>query len=109
MTSHQNPPELLPAGDSPAWGRLTKSQEQENIIINRPARSTYPRDKSVLTSAATPHHNTPFTIVLPPRTHCASVLKIDDDGVKCCLRGVGCASTKRDEFARLWASQTLKC
>jgi hypothetical protein len=47
---------LLPAGDSPAWGRLTKSQEQEKIIINRPDRSTYPPDKSVLTSAATPRH-----------------------------------------------------
>jgi hypothetical protein len=30
------------------------SQEQENIIINRPGRSTYPQEKSVLTSAATP-------------------------------------------------------
>jgi hypothetical protein len=35
---------------------LTKSQEQENIIINRPGRSTYPQEKSVLTSAATPPH-----------------------------------------------------
>jgi hypothetical protein len=33
---------------------LTKSQDQENIIINRPGRSTYPQDKSVLTSEATP-------------------------------------------------------
>jgi hypothetical protein len=39
------------AGDCSAWRRLTKSQEQENIISNRPGRSTYPQENSVLTSA----------------------------------------------------------
>jgi len=33
---------------------LTKIEEQETIIINRPGRSTYPEQKSVLTSGATP-------------------------------------------------------
>jgi hypothetical protein len=56
MSSHQNPQSFSrKAGDCPAWRRLTKSQDQENIIINRPGRSTYPQEKSVLTSAATPH------------------------------------------------------
>jgi ornithine cyclodeaminase/alanine dehydrogenase-like protein (mu-crystallin family) len=55
MPSHQNPQSSSrKAGDCPAWRRLTKSQDQENIIINRPGRSTYPQEKSVQTSAATP-------------------------------------------------------
>src|SRR5579859_6606124 len=33
---------------------LTKSEDQETIIINRPDRSTYPDRESVLTSGATP-------------------------------------------------------
>jgi hypothetical protein len=33
---------------------LTKTEEEETIIINRPDRSTYPEEKSVLRSGATP-------------------------------------------------------
>ena len=55
MPSHQNPQSFSrKAGDCPACRRLTKSQDQESIIINRPGRSTHPQEKSVLTSAATP-------------------------------------------------------
>jgi len=51
-------PELLPSrGRVTALRRrrLTKTEEEETIIINRPGRSTYPEQKSVLTSGATPH------------------------------------------------------
>jgi hypothetical protein len=49
---------LLP----PLWGgrlhcggrRLTRNEEEERIIINRPDESTYPEEKSVSTSGATP-------------------------------------------------------
>lgn len=34
---------------------LTKNEEQETIIINRSGRFTYPEEKSVQTSGATPH------------------------------------------------------
>jgi hypothetical protein len=34
--------------------RLTKTEEEESIIINRPDRSTYPEEESVLRSGATP-------------------------------------------------------
>ena len=51
-------PELLPPlrGVRLRCGgrQLTKTEEQETIIINRPGRSTYPEQKSVLTSGATP-------------------------------------------------------
>src|SRR5579872_1680537 len=49
-------PELLPAAlaDCPTCRELTKSEEEETIIINRPGTSTYPEEKSVLTSGATP-------------------------------------------------------
>ncbi len=45
-----------PSGVRPPCGgrRLTKTEEEETIIINRPNRSTYPEQKSVLTSGATP-------------------------------------------------------
>ena len=44
-----------PAGQTALLGsRLTKSEEEETIIINRPDRSTYLQEKSVLTSGATP-------------------------------------------------------
>jgi len=33
---------------------LTTSEDEETITINRPGRSTYPEEKSVLTSGATP-------------------------------------------------------
>jgi RHS repeat-associated protein len=54
-TTLQNP-ELLPSApaDCPTCRGLTKSKEEETIIINRPGRSTYPDEKSVLTSEATP-------------------------------------------------------
>ena len=57
-TALQNP-ELLPpaAGDCTAGRRLTKSEEEETIIINRPGESTYPEEKSVLTSGATPDYD----------------------------------------------------
>jgi uncharacterized protein YdeI (YjbR/CyaY-like superfamily) len=35
---------------------LTKSEEKDTIIINRSGRSTYPEEKSVQTSGATPVH-----------------------------------------------------
>ena len=53
----KNPePELLPptAGDCAAGRGLTKSEDKETIIINRPGRSTYPEEEFVLTSGATP-------------------------------------------------------
>jgi hypothetical protein len=48
-------PELLPpaAGDCAAGRGLTKSEEEETIIINRSGRSTHPEEKSVQTSGAT--------------------------------------------------------
>jgi len=54
----QNPElqELLPlaGADCPARRRLTKTKEEETIIINRSGRSTYPEEKSVSRSGATP-------------------------------------------------------
>ena len=35
---------------------MTKTKEEETIIINRPDRSTYPEQKSVSRSGATPVH-----------------------------------------------------
>src|ERR1700681_1345784 len=48
--------ELLPlnAADRASPRPLTKIQDEENITIHRSARSTYPEEKSVLTSGATP-------------------------------------------------------
>jgi len=43
------------ARDCAAGRGLTKSEDEETIIINRPDRSTYPDEKSVLTSGATPY------------------------------------------------------
>lgn len=56
MTPHQNIPEHLPpaAADCATVVRLKKIREEEkSSIINRPARSTYPKKKSVSTSGAT--------------------------------------------------------
>src|SRR5450631_768614 len=53
----KNPEELLPASpaDRGSGIRLIKSEDRKkDEIINRPGRSTYPREKSVLTSGATP-------------------------------------------------------
>lgn len=51
----QNPELLTPsASGCAARRRLTKSEEKETIIINRSGRSTYPEEKSVQTSGATP-------------------------------------------------------
>jgi len=50
-------PELLPpfgCETAPRDRRLTKTREEETIIINRPDGSTYPEEKSVLRSEATP-------------------------------------------------------
>jgi hypothetical protein len=33
---------------------LTKNEDEETMTINLPGRSTYPEEKSVLTSGATP-------------------------------------------------------
>src|ERR1019366_5154364 len=56
----KNPEELLPASpaDRGSGIRLIKSEDRKkDDIINRPGRSTYPREKSVLTSGATcPRH-----------------------------------------------------
>src|SRR5450755_636603 len=53
----KNPEELLPASpaDRGSGIRLIQSEDRKkDDIINRPGRSTYPREKSVLTSGATP-------------------------------------------------------
>src|ERR1700722_13354820 len=49
-------PEPLPpaAADCAAGLRLNKSDEKDSMITNRPARSTYPKENSVITSGATP-------------------------------------------------------
>jgi hypothetical protein len=49
-------PELLPlnAADCACSRLLTKNEDEETITINHPGRSTYPEEKSVLTSGATP-------------------------------------------------------
>src|ERR1017187_5215009 len=55
----KNPEELLPASpaDRGSGIRLIKSEDRKkDDIINRPGRSTYPREKSVLTSGATPQY-----------------------------------------------------
>jgi hypothetical protein len=53
----KNPePELLPpfGRETALWGRrLTKTKEEESII-NRPDKSTYPQEKAVSRSGATP-------------------------------------------------------
>src|ERR1035441_8376953 len=52
----KNPEELLPASpaDRGSGIRLIKSEDRKkDDILNRPGRSTYPREKSVLTSGAT--------------------------------------------------------
>ena len=52
----KNPEELLPpaAADYVSGIRLTKSEDRKRSdIINRPGRSTYPNEKSVLRSEAT--------------------------------------------------------
>ena len=48
--------ELLPlnAANCACSRPLTKNGDEETITINRPGRSTYPEEKSVLTSGATP-------------------------------------------------------
>jgi hypothetical protein len=47
-----------PSGVRPHCGgrRLTRTEEEQTIIINRSDRSTYPDRKSVLTSGATPDY-----------------------------------------------------
>jgi hypothetical protein len=53
----KHPAELLPpaAADCLSGIRLTQSKDgQDDDIINRPGRSTYLEEKSVLTSGATP-------------------------------------------------------
>jgi hypothetical protein len=49
-------PELLPlnAADCACSRPLTKIQDEETITINPTGRSTYPEEKSVLTSGTTP-------------------------------------------------------
>ena len=44
----------LNAADCACSRPLTKNEDEETITINRPGRSTYPEEKSVLTSGATP-------------------------------------------------------
>jgi hypothetical protein len=57
---------LLPFGHETALRqrRLTKTEEEETIIINRPDRSTYPEEKSVSRSGATPVFSTPSALLL---------------------------------------------
>jgi hypothetical protein len=57
FSSPRSHAELLPpfGCETAPWGRaLTKTEENETIIINRSDRSTYPDQKSVLRSGATP-------------------------------------------------------
>ena len=42
---------------------LTKTEEEETIIINRPDRSTYAEEKSVLRSGATPQMCRQFSLL----------------------------------------------
>ena|SRR3990167_1389164 len=61
----KNPDELLPAApaDRGSGIRLTKRENgKEDDIINRPGRSTYLEEKSVLTSGATSHDQRPFSL-----------------------------------------------
>jgi hypothetical protein len=51
----QNPELLTPAASGCAARRRLKSEEKDTIIINRSGRSTYPEEKSVQTSGATPY------------------------------------------------------
>jgi hypothetical protein len=53
---NSSPEELLPpaAADRLSARRLTRTKDDETIIINRSGRSTYPDEKSVQTSGATP-------------------------------------------------------
>jgi len=58
VTAPKPQPELLPPFGRETALRvrgLTKTEEEETIIINRSDRSTYPDEKSVLRSGATPH------------------------------------------------------
>ena len=56
MPKRQTEELLTPtASDRGTRSRLTKTKDAEKIIINRQGRSTYPEEKSVLTSGATPH------------------------------------------------------
>ncbi len=63
MPHNRKTEELLPAtpADRGTRRRLTRTKEQETIIINRSGRSTHPEEKSVRTSGATPCGRT-----LPP-------------------------------------------
>jgi hypothetical protein len=56
FSGRRKKPELLPlnAADCACSRPLTKNRDEETITINRPGRSTYPAEKSVLTSGATP-------------------------------------------------------
>jgi hypothetical protein len=57
MIQHQRTPELLtPAASGWATGvrLIAINEEEQSSITNRPARSTYPKKKSVSTSGATP-------------------------------------------------------
>ena len=56
FSGQRKKPELLPlnAADCACSRPLTTSEDEETITINRPGRSTYPEEKSVLTSGATP-------------------------------------------------------
>ncbi|MDE2220147.1 MAG: TonB-dependent receptor [Gammaproteobacteria bacterium] len=59
MSMHQRTPELLtPAASDWATGvrLMAIKEEDQNSIINRPARSTYPKQKSVSTGGATPNY-----------------------------------------------------
>jgi hypothetical protein len=55
LTRRENQ-ELLPlnAADRACRRPLTKMKDEETITIHRPGRSTYPEEKSVLTSGTTP-------------------------------------------------------
>jgi hypothetical protein len=56
FSGQRKKPELLPlnAADCASPRPLTKIQDEENITVHRPGRSTYPEEKSVLISGTTP-------------------------------------------------------
>src|SRR5271167_2787072 len=64
FSGRRKKPELLPlnAADRASPRPLTKIQDKETITIHRPGRSTYPEEKSVLTSGTTPPIAAPLLV-----------------------------------------------
>src|SRR5271167_2615157 len=99
FSGRRKKPELLPlnAADRASPRPLTKIQDEENITIHRPGRSTYPEEKSVLTSGATPiWTRSRRACSSAGRTNPSTIQAINDiltpclkDGARRCLRPQG--------------------